>query len=352
MGSATRAPVVIVGAGQAGLAMASMLVRRGLRPQRDFMLLDAVNPDGLAWRRRWDSLRLFTPAWYSQLPGLPFAGDPAAYPLGSEMADYLDRYRERLGVVPMWRVHVTAVSPVHGGKGIAVSTSDGELAASSVVAASGPFATPAVPDFAHRLEVTGLSLHSDNYRRPAQLPPGNVLVVGAGNTGLQIARELATTHCVSVSHGRRQLRLPQQFLGADIFRWLKVTGALALPSASRMGARMSRTETVIGPGLDDLASRGVHVLPRVVDASGSELAFEDQQSRSFDSVVWATGYRPGFSWLPDIVRTGGLRHPEGQTSMRGLYVLGVPWMRNRASALIGGVGVDADRIARSITKLG
>lgn len=339
--------VVIVGAGQAGLAVARELLRSGAVPSVELMMIDARQPDGLAWRQRWDSLRLFTPAWFSHLPGMPMPGDPRRYPLAPEVASYLDDYREQLNVQTSWGVRALGVSRTQ--QGLTLHTSEGTIAAKALIAATGPFALPSYPSFANRVEVEGATLHSDEYRRAAQLPDGPVLVVGSGNTSLQIAHELAATHCVSIARGSPQLRLPQSLLGLELFRWLTISGALAVPARSRLGQRMSRREIVIGPGHSDVASLGVHVLPRAVDASSNRVSFETGPDRAFESVVWATGYRNGFEWLD--AGPGGESMLAGHLGpVAGVYRIGAPWMRNRASSLIGGVGKDAAKVAAAVVR--
>ncbi len=342
-------PVAIVGAGQAGLAMSHALLERGLRPAEDFVILDAGSAQTLSWRRRWDSLTLFTPTWHSHLPGLRMPGAQRRYPSSKDVADYLDLYRASLGVEPKWDTRAVSVHPQRDDS-LMLQTSTGSLRARAVVAATGPFAIPQYPGFANDTAVDGANLHSDAYRNPDQLPRGPVLVVGSGNTGIQIARELSAHRCVSIAQGSPQPRLPHRLLGVDLFRWLQLTGVLSAPSNGRIGRRISRRELVVGPGLVDLASRGVHLLPRAVDGNRDRISFADGVERRFESVIWATGYRNGFGWLPEAVvgADGTLDQQDGRTPIAGLYVLGDSWLRNRGSALLGGVGTDARLIARHI----
>lgn len=341
--------VIVVGAGQAGLAMGRALVRTGLKPQVDFMIVDASVEGGRAWNRRWHSLRLFTPARHSSLPGSPFPGSGSRYPRTDEVADYLDDYANELGLVPMWGTRVHGVQRNPHGHGLSLITNVGEVATRNVVAATGPFAEPRFPAFASRVRVAGQNLHSDSYTHPKQIPHGSVLIVGAGNTGRQLARELADSHEVTLAVGAPQRELPQRFLGADIFSWLKATGALRIP-APAIGRRLARRGVAIGQGLDELRALGVKIVPRLVDAAGKTFHFEDGSALAAQSVLWATGYQPGFGWLPDEVRSAGgaIVQTRGETSVPGLYVLGLPWMHAGGSALLTGVGHDATGIARMI----
>ena len=343
---------IIVGAGQAGLAVANELIRRGLKPQHDFEIIDAGTVETLAWRGRWRSLTLFTPSGFSSLRALPLDNNPARYPAGRDIADYLDTVRERLQVVPRWSTTALSVQSAPHEHGLVLSTNRGDYWAQNVVAASGPFHSPRMPPFADELQVPGESLHSHDYIGSDQLPEGRVLVVGAGNTGIQIARELSSAHDVTIATGRPLRRLPQRVLGVDVFTWLRATGVLGIPASSLLGRRLARRELVIGEGLDELRGRGIATLPRVVGVERGEVIHEGGGRTRPTSVVWATGYRSGVEWLPSQVRTttnpSGLVHKNGRTPLKGLFVVGAPWLRNRASALIGGVSADAARVARAI----
>ncbi|WP_324653719.1 NAD(P)/FAD-dependent oxidoreductase [Georgenia sp. H159] len=342
--------VIVVGAGQAGLAMGHALIRTGLRPQVDFTILDADVMGERAWDRRWHSLRLFTPAKHASLPGMPFPGSGARYPRTDEVADYLEDYANQLGLAPRWgtRVHGLRLDP-HRHE-LTLVTNIGEIATRNVVAATGPFTEPRFPEFASRVRVSGQNLHSDSYTHPKQLPDGSVLIIGAGNTGRQLARELAGSHEVTLAVGVPQRELPQRFLGVDIFSWMTATGILRVPARSPVGLRLSHREVVIGQSLHELRALGVRIVPRLLDAAGSTFHSQDGTSLTAQSVLWATGYRPGFGWLPGQVRdsNGVVVQTRGTTCVPGLYVLGLPWMHTRSSALLTGVGRDAARIARTI----
>lgn len=342
--------VIIVGAGQAGLAMGHALARSGLKPQVDFTIIDADPTADRSWNRRSHSLRLFTPARHSSLPGVPFPGSPARYPRTDEVADYLENYANQFGLTPKWGIRAHAVQADPHGHGLTLFTNLGEVTTRNVVAATGPFAEPKLPGFAARVRVDGEDLHSHSYMHPKQLPEGSVLIIGAGNTGRQLARELASSHEVTLAGGIPQPELPQRLLGIDIFSWMSATGVLRIPARSALGRRLSRREVVIGESLEALRSIGVRLKPRVVEATGSTFYHEDGDTTVAHSVLWATGYRPGFGWLPEETRDGdgAVAQHRGETSILGLYVLGLPWMHTRSSALLGGVGRDAARIARMI----
>lgn len=339
---------VIVGAGQAGLAATRALLDVGVKASEIVLLDAASSARELTWARRWETLKLFTPAWFSGLPGKPMPGIKRRYPLGFEVAHYLDGYRRDLGVEVRWSTRAEGITRAADGQ-LVLATSTGAIRAHSVIAATGPFTVPNMPAFATDLTVPGVSMHSDDYRRPEQVPPGSVLVVGPGNTGIQIARELSKTHQVTLAGRAPSRRLPQRILGLDVFRWLRLTGLLRVSPTSRLGRKMAAEEIIIGPGLRDLGRRGVNFTPRVTAVSRSSVQFEGGQEHKFGSVIWATGYRHGFGWLPEeALQDGQVVHENGVTPVDGLYVVGLPWQRNRASALIGGVGADAALVAAAL----
>ena len=178
-------------------------------------------------------------------------------------------------------------------------------------------------------------------------------MVGGGNTGFQIAKELSATHKVVLSVGTRQKPLPQRVLGRDLFWWLRKARILDKTVDSRLGRKLSMRDTLIGSSPRELKKRyGVEVKPRVVDAEGRRVRFEDGSELEVDAVVWATGYRPDYVWikLPIFDEAGRLRHRRGVTDMPGLYFLGLTWQQTRGSALIGWVKDDAQYIAERIAE--
>lgn len=337
-----RTGVIVIGGGQAGLAMGYHLAQRGI----EFVILDGSPRVGDAWRLRWDSLRLFTPAAYSALPGMAFPGDPDHYPGKDEVADYLEAYaaRFRLPVRVAERVHALRPGP----EGWTAETATGRYEAAQVVVATGPFQQPAVPVLARELPPEVVQIHSASYRNPAQLPSGEVLVVGAGNSGVQIAEELSRTHRVHLAVGERMPRLPQRVLGRSLFWWLEKAGLMNVSVDSLIGRRMSRTDTLIGKAPRMLVrSHGVHVTGRAVAVDGDSMRTEDGQRVRPSSVVWATGFRPDFGWIeaPVLDARGSPVHRRGVTAAPGLYFLGLSWLYTRGSALIGWVGRDAEYLA-------
>ncbi|HET6569762.1 MAG TPA: NAD(P)/FAD-dependent oxidoreductase, partial [Rhodothermales bacterium] len=204
---------IVIGAGQAGLAAGYYLARRG----HDFLILEHNVRLGENWRKRWDSLRLFTPAIYSSLPGMPFPSAPYHLPGKDEVAAYLEAYAARFGLPVRLNTMVNAVR--HEGDRFGVYTDGGLLTARNVIVATGAFQTPALPSFAADIDPTITQVHSSGYRNPEQLPPGPVLVVGAGNSGAQIALELAASREVWLA-GPDVGHLPRRILGKDLFWWI------------------------------------------------------------------------------------------------------------------------------------
>jgi putative flavoprotein involved in K+ transport len=348
--SADDVDVAVIGGGQAGLAIGHLLARQGKR----FVIFERAGELAPAWRERWESLTLFTPRRYSALPGLPFPGDPDGYPTRDEVIGYLERYAETFELPVELNSGIARLE--HGDDGRFRLTVDGRVvAADHVVVATGPFQTPYAPQVAEKLAADVFQTHAVGYRRPESVPEGRVLVVGGGNTGFQIAKELSATHTVVLSVGSRQKPLPQRLLGRDLFWWLTKARILNKTVDSRLGRKLSTRDTLIGSSPGEMTKRhGVELEPRLVDVEGRRVRFDGGSERDVDAVIWATGYRPDYSWieLPIFDKTGDLRHRRGVTDVPGFYFLGLSWQHTRGSALIGWVGDDAEFIAGEIEAAG
>ena len=339
--------VVVIGGGQAGLAIGYHLAQQ----QRDFVILEAAHEPAAAWRARWDSLKLFTSARYSGLPGLPFPGDPDRYPTRDEVAAYLTDYASRFDLPVELGSRVRSVRP--GDTGFVVEVDDRTYAASQVVVATGPFQVPFVPPVAESLDPGVVQMHSTEYRAPSDVPEGGVLVVGGGNTGFQIAEELSGSHEVHLSIGSRQKPLPQRILGRDLFWYLDRTGLIRKTTASRIGRRLEGRDTLIGSHPRKIRKRGVRLHGRTVEVDGGTVSFADGERVEPGAVIWATGFRTDHSWIdaPVFGDGGRVAHDRGVTAARGLYFLGLTWQHTRGSALIGWVKDDAEYLAGKIAEL-
>jgi len=344
---------VVVGAGQAGLAAGYYLQRAGAH----FALLDAGEEIGAAWKNRWDSLRLFTPARYNDLPGMRFPGEPYSIPTKDEAADYLKAYTRRFELPVRLRTRVSTLR--FDGRGFALTTGGGEsLRAASVIVATGANQQPYVPALAADLHPHVVQIHSRDYRRPSQLPQGTVLVVGAGNSGAQIALELAEAGRKVVLSGPDTGSLPRRLLGRDIYDWLWPT--LMRPSIDTgLGRRLMRGRLFAGDPLVGMSARslsrgGVERAARTVAARGDSVVFEGGLTLpAIAAVVWCTGFRPDFSWieLPVLGLDGYPVHRRGiARHAPGLAFLGMRYQFRVGSALLGGVGEDAAYVVEQAMK--
>jgi putative flavoprotein involved in K+ transport len=340
-----RWEVVVVGGGQAGLAISYHLSEQGRR----FALLEAAGEPAAAWRARWDSLRLFTPVRYDSLPGLAFPGELDSYPGRDDVVGYLTDYARRFELPVEFDSRVRSVRPRDGG-GFLVELADRTYEADQVVIATGPFQVPFTPAMAAGLGTEVVQLHSSDYRAPGDLPAGTALVVGGGNTGFQIAAELAQSRKVHLAVGARQTPLPQRILGQDLFRYLEATRLMDKTVTSRIGQRMKDRETLIGSSPRSARRLGIEMRPRAIGAHGSAVTFADGSELAVGAVVWATGFRLDHSFvrLPVFDDRGHVEHERGVTAVPGLYFLGLPWQHTRGSALLGWVNDDARFIAQRI----
>jgi putative flavoprotein involved in K+ transport len=337
--------VLVVGGSQAGLAMAWHLARQGLR----FAVLEAGPEIGHAWRSRWDSLTLFTPAQYDALPGMPFPAPADTYPTKDPVAGYLQAYASAFELPVRLNARVTSLSRTQ--EGFEARAAGEVFRARQVVVTTGPFQVPFVPPAAQRLDESVTQLHSAGYRNPPALPDGPVLVVGGGNSGFQIAEELAAAgRRVDLSIATKAPVLPQRLGGRDLFWWLTHLGLMRVTTESRLGRRMSSREFIIGSGRRKLQKKGVRFRPRLTDADARTAHFADGSTLDTGVVIWATGYRPDHSWIqiPGVAQDGRLAHRRGVTGVPGLYFLGLSWQHTRGSALLGFVGGDAAYLADCI----
>jgi putative flavoprotein involved in K+ transport len=342
---------VIIGGGQAGLAVGYHLAQR----HRPFVILDANERTGDSWRKRWNSLRLFTPAYLNALPGLTFPGPRHRPSTKDDMADYLEAYAARFDLPVRMGLCVNSVTKITDR--FVVSAGDQRFEADNVVLATGGYQAAYVPAFADQLDAGITQLHSSWYRRPSQLRDGDVLVVGAANSGAEIALEVSATHRTWLS-GRHPGSEPTR-PGSRVDRlfippfWFFISRVASVtnPIGRRMRPQLITTTLPLGRvRLKDLDAAGVTRLARTIAVSDGKPVMEDGRIMDVANVVWATGYRPAFDWVHIDVfdQEGQPVHHRGTTPEPGLYFIGLFFLSSVASSLVGGVGRDAEHIARLI----
>jgi putative flavoprotein involved in K+ transport len=352
---ATRAEefdTIVIGGGQAGLSVGYYLKKQ----RRRFVILDANERIGGSWRTRtWDSLRLFTPARYDGLPGWPFPAPGWSYPTARETADYLEAYAARFEL-PV-RTGARVASLTKRGNRYVVDSGGRRFVADSVVVATGFYGTPVVPDFATELDPRIVQMHSSEYRDPSQLLPGGVLLVGAGNSGADIAMEVSKAHETWLSgpdKGQVPIRIESPlarvvlpvlwFVASHVLTVKTPLGRKARPHVLEHGAPRIRVKT------DDLVGAGVEQVPRTTGVKDGRPVLEDGRVLDVANVIWCTGFHQDFGWI-DVPVFDGAGSPEqqrGVTTQPGLYFVGLDFLYSFASENVGGVRRDARHIAEHI----
>lgn len=341
--------IIVIGGGQAGLATGYYLQERGA----NFIILDGGEQIGDAWRNRWDSLRLFTPARYSGLPEMPFPAPPHSFPTKNEMADYLEAYAERFDLPVQLGQRVERLTK--NGERFVVTTNERRYEADNVVVAMATHQIPLIPDFARKLHPDIVQMHSSDYRNPSQLQDGGVLVVGAANSGAEIALEAAREHPTWLS-GRDVGHIPfriDSFVGRHfgvpfVLRFLfhrvltvdTPLGRRMRPKFLSQGTLMVRTKP------KDLSVAGIRRLPRTVGVQDGLPVVADDRVIEVSNVIWATGYRPDFSWIDlPVFKEDDPMEPNQYRGVvedePGLYFVGLLFLYAASSEILCGVGRDA-----------
>ena len=350
-----RVQVVVIGGGQAGLSVGYCLKRRGL----SFVILEANPRIGDSWRKRWDSLRLFTPAKYDGLVGLPFPAPSYSFPTKDAMGDYLEAYARRFDLPVRTGIKVERLS--RDRTGYIVDTAERRFEADHVVIAMATYQAPRVPDFAQSLDPGIVQLHSSEYKNPGQLRPGDVLLVGAGNSGADIAIELARSHRTFLA-GRHPGHVPFRIEGRIARAVLPIVfrvifhriltvdtpiGRRARPSIITKGGPLIRVKPA------DLEAAGVARTPRVAGVRDGKPLLADGRVLDVANVIWCTGFTPGLSWVdvpaPIHGADGEPVHDKGIVAGEpGLYFVGLHFLYALSSTMIHGIGRAAARIADTI----
>ena len=341
--------VLVVGAGQAGLGTGYWLARS---TSTSFLIIDGADHLGDSWRRRWDSLALFTPRRFSSLPGAPLPRGDVEYPTKDEMADYLRWYAERESLPVRLQTRVLALT--RDGDGFAATTTTGRIRARYVVLTPGPYSAPFVPEAAAGLDPSVAQLHSSAYCSPGDLAGQDVLVVGAGNSAAQLAVELSATRHVTVAAPGGMWFLPARVLGISLYWWLWLSGILNGRSSTWISRTVrARGNGIIGKDLQALVAAGRvrMVEQRVVGGRGRAVLLADGTEVETDAVLWCTGYRPDHDWLHVagvLDEQGAPVHVGGRSPVPGLQWVGQPWQTRLNSGIIDGVDRDARAAVRRI----
>lgn len=342
---------VIVGGAQAGLSFAYYLKKMN----KEFLIVDGDKEIGASWLNRWDSLKLFTPTEYNHLPGLNFKAPKGHYPDKYEVANYFKTYQEHFDIPIQFNTLITDVRK--DAQGFTLTHNGGSIKAKNVVIATGPFHTPYTPPCHQLISKDVTQMHSNFYKSTEQLQEGAALVVGAGDSGYQILDEISkdNSRTVYFSGETKVKSIPQKFLGKTLWWWLTKVGFLKYNKYSWIGKRISRsTQPIIGTDVKEILARpNVIAVGRTKDASGPTIHFEKQSVSTIKNIVWATGYRPNFSWIEglELDVDNYPKNYRGVSNIEGLYFIGLPWMYTRGSATLGGVSKDAAYIADYIAKL-
>ncbi|MFD1174521.1 flavin-containing monooxygenase [Oceanobacillus picturae] len=338
---------VVIGAGQAGLSIGYYLNQS----KQNFILIDKGSEIGESWKVRYDSLILFTPRVYSSLPGMPLDGKGQGFPTKNEIVSYLKRYVKRFKIPIQFNTEVVNVSKKNGN--FFIKTKKDEYQAKNIVIATGPFQTPSIPQFARGLSNNIKQIHSSQYKNPAQLVDGNVLVIGGGNSGAQIAVELSKQRETYLACSRNLKFLPLSVGRKSIFSWFDKLGILKVNHTSLLGKLLQQKgDPIFGFELKNaIKDNEIIIKKRVTGCEQNKVIFMDTSTLEVNNIIWATGFKTSYPWLKiDRVLNdeGKVVHYRGVSLIKGLHFIGLPWQYRRGSALLQGVGYDAEYVVRQI----
>lgn len=349
---AERVHTIVIGGGQAGLAVGYYLRKQGI----NFLILDANNRIGNAWRNRWDSLRLFTPARYVQLPGMQYPGKAEAFPTKDQIADYLERYAQRFQLPVQCGVKVDRLSK--NGNHFLINAGRLQYEAENVVVAMANYQVPKIPAFARDIDPGILQLHPQSYKNPRQLQEGGVLVVGVGNSGADIAMDVARNHKTWIA-GKESGHIPfaiDSWLARHVaFRVIRFLGHHVLTLGTPIGRKrqselLHRAAPLIRVKPEDIIDVGITRVGRVVGVQDGKPLLEDGRTLDVRNIIWCTGHQPGFSWMdvPAFDQEGWPVHERGISKVPGLYFVGLHFQYAMSSATLVGVGRDAKYVANAL----
>ena len=338
---------IIIGAAQAGLSMAYYLKQQG----KSYLVLDKEDEIGASWLNRWDSLTLFTPTEFNHLAGMPFPAKKGYYPNKYEVASYFKTYVNEFSIPVQLNCLVEKIEK-RDGKFI-LTSNNGIYEAKQVVVATGPFHIPYTPPCSKLMSKDIFQIHSNYYKNPKQLQEGPAMVVGAGDSGFQILDEISDNGRKTYFSGDTDVKtLPQEILGKTLWWWFTITGFLSFSKNSWIGNKINHSkQPVIGTDVKEILARPqVTAVGRTNDAHDYIIETEKKQLTDVRNVIWATGYRPNFSWIEglELDHEGYPKHKRGVSTIEGLYFIGLPWLHTRGSATLGGIKKDAEYLSKQI----
>lgn len=331
---------VVIGAAQAGLSMAYYLKKL----DKPYLVVDKEQEIGFSWLNRWDSLNLFTPSEFNNLPGLEFPAKKGHYPTKYEVADYFKAYAKKFDIPIKLNTLISKVEKKDDT--FLITHDDGILEAKNVVIATGPFHIPYTPPCSESISSEIFQTHSNFYKNPSQLQDGPAMVVGAGDSGFQILDEVSQNNRKTYYSGDTSVKtLPQEFLGKTLWWWFTKTGFLSMSRNTWLGKKaMQSKQPVIGTDVKGILNRD-NVIPvgHTNDAYQTKIETEKTTLTDVRNIVWATGYRPNFSWIEGLETTedGYPKNERGVGTIKNLYFIGLPWLHTRGSATLGGIKKDA-----------
>ncbi|WP_295178608.1 NAD(P)/FAD-dependent oxidoreductase [uncultured Christiangramia sp.] len=340
---------IVVGAAQAGLAMAYYLKQQG----HNFLVVDKETEIGASWMNRWDSLTLFTPSEFNNMPGMEFPAEKGHYPSKTEVAGYFKEYVQNFDIPVQLETYIQKITRVNDH--FLLKSPQGDLKARNVVIATGPFHIPYTPAFSKKISSEVFQIHSNYYKNPDQLQSGPAMVVGAGDSGFQILDEISENNRKTYFSGTTDVKvLPQEIMGKTLWWWFTKSGFLSFSRDTWLGKKISNSrQPVIGTDVKGiLARKNVIAVGKTKDAEIERILTEKQELRDIKNIVWATGYRPNFEWIEglELAKNGYPEHYRGVSNMEGLYFIGLPWLHTRGSATLGGIKKDAAYLAGKIAE--